>query len=133
IVGIVLGALMTRHPFYRSRMAVVVVVANVLVWAAVLLRSEPSPTWLVLLLAALTATGGPTSVIGFDIARTFTPLSAVGRATGLVNIGGFVAALFTMALIGVTLDLVEPAGMDAYDLGDFRLAMATQFVCWTIG
>lgn len=132
-VGMVLGALMTRHPFYRSRMAVVVVAANVVVWSAVLLRSEPSPTWLVLLLAAVIATGGPTSVIGFDIARTFTPASAVGRATGLVNVGGFVAALFTMALIGFTLDLVEPGGMDAYDLDDFRLAMAAQYVCWAVG
>lgn len=133
LAGFVLGALMTRQPLYRSRMAVVVACANVVVWTVVLLRPEPAPTWLILVLAAVVATGGPTSVIGFDIARTFTPASAVGRATGLVNVGGFVAALVTMALIGMTLDFVQPGGMDLYDLDDFRWAMATQYVCWGLG
>ena len=72
-------------------------------------------------------------MVGFDLARTFTPVQAIGRANGLVNVGGFTASLLTMALIGLVLDLAEPGGMAAYDLDDFRLAMAVQYVFWGFG
>ena len=87
---------------------------------------------LVLMLFA-TATGGPASMVGFDLARSFTPIDAVGRANGVVNIGGFSASLLAMALIGVVLDLRQPLGMAAYDLGDFRVAMSVQFLFWGLG
>ncbi len=38
-------------------------------------------------------------MVGFDMARTFVPVEASGRANGFVNIGGFTASLLTMALI----------------------------------
>lgn len=131
--GVVIGQLTTRLPFHRARTAIVVVLAIVAAWTAVLLVDGPSPVWLVLLMAACVATGGPTSVIGFDIIRTFTPVRAVGRATALVNVGGFVASLVTVALIGIVLDVVEPAGAGAYDLDDFRVAFAAQYLCWGLG
>ena len=43
-------------------------------------------------------------MVGFDLARTFHPSDRLGRATGVVNIGGFTASLVTIALIGVVLD-----------------------------
>src|SRR3546814_18403639 len=39
----------------------------------------------------------------------------------------------TMALIGIILDLLEPAGATAYDLTDFRVAMCAQYVFWLLG
>ncbi|QCX28649.1 MFS transporter [Nocardioides jishulii] len=131
--GIVIGSLTTRLPFHRTRTALVVVLAEVVLWSIVLLLDGPAPVWLILLTAAATASGGPSSVIGFDIVRTFTPVRAVGRATSLVNVGGFVASLVTVALIGIVLDLVEPAGAAAYDLGDFRIAFLSLYLCWVIG
>lgn len=131
--GIVIGSLTTRLPFHRTRTALVVVLAEVVLWTIVLLLDGPAPVWLILLTAAATASGGPSSVIGFDIVRTFTPVRAVGRATSLVNVGGFVASLVTVALIGIVLDLVEPAGAAAYDLGDFRTAFLSLYLCWAIG
>lgn len=131
--GIVIGSLTTRLPFHRTRTALVVVIVGVVLWTVVLLLDEPAPVWLVLVMAAATASGGPSSVIGFDIVRTFTPVRAVGRATALVNVGGFVASLVTVALIGIVLDLVEPAGAAAYDLGDFRIAFTSLYLCWAIG
>ena len=38
-----------------------------------------------------------------------------------------------MAVIGVILDLVEPAGMEAYTLGDCKVALAAQYVFWVFG
>lgn len=131
--GILIGMLSARYPFARSWVAIAVVAVQVVTWTVVLSLDGPAPTWLLLILAAAVATGGPASVIGFDLARTFTRTDALGRATGLVNVGGFVASLTTMALIGVLLDLVEPAGVTAYDLDDFRVAFCAQYLPWILG
>lgn len=133
VSGIVMGALVSRFPFYRSRMVLAVVALMVAAWTAVLTRSEPAPIWLLVLLVCAVATGGPASMVGFDLARTFTPVEASGRANGVVNIGGFLAALSTMALVGVVLDLREPRGITAYDLGDYRVALSVQYVFWVLG
>jgi hypothetical protein len=72
-------------------------------------------------------------MVGFDLARTFHPSDRLGRATGVVNIGGFTASLVTIALIGVVLDQLAPGGQQDYTLDDFRIAMSVQFVFWGIG
>jgi hypothetical protein len=72
-------------------------------------------------------------MIGFDLARTFVPAEAMGRANGLVNGGGFAASLLAMAAIGVLLDLVEPRGAAAYDVSDFRVAMCGLYPFWALG
>ena len=72
-------------------------------------------------------------MVGFDLARTFHPSSRLGRATGVVNIGGFTASLVTIALIGVVLDQLAPGGQEDYTLDDFRIAMSVQFLFWAIG
>ncbi|WP_110180405.1 MFS transporter [Nocardioides solisilvae] len=131
--GLVLGAAVSRWPWYRSWIVLGIVAVMATAWAAVLLRPDPAPGWLVVLMAFATASGGPASMIGFDLARTFMPVQALGRANGIVNVGGFVASLLTMAAIGLVLDLREPRGMAAYDLDDFRWAMATQYAFWLFG
>jgi len=72
-------------------------------------------------------------MVGFDLARSFTPAQETGRANGLVNVGGFTASLLTMALIGIVLDLSSSGGMDSYTLGDFKLALAVQYLFWALG
>ena len=131
--GLVLSWLVGRHPLYRSWIMVGVVVSMAVPWAAVLLRDTPSPMWLLVVLVCATATGGPASMVGFDLARSFTPSESLGRANGLVNIGGFSASLLTMALVGVLLDLRQPGGMEAYELDDFRVAFSVQFGFWAVG
>jgi sugar phosphate permease len=133
VSGLVLSALVARYPYYRSYLVVGIVAAMAAGWAVVLLRTTPAPMWLLVVLVCLIATGGPASMVGFDLARTFTPVQVVGRANGFVNIGGFLASLLTMALIGVVLDWREPRGATAYDLGDFRVAMCVQYVFWALG
>jgi len=133
VSGLVLSALVARYPYYRSYLVLGIVAAMAAGWAVVLLRTTPAPMWLLVALVCLIATGGPASMIGFDLARTFTPVQVVGRANGFVNIGGFLASLLTIALIGVVLDWREPAGAAAYDLGDFRVAMCVQYAFWALG
>ncbi len=133
VSGLVLGWLVGRLPYYRSLLVIGVVACMAVAWAAVLARSTPAPTWMIVVLAFTTATGGPASMVGFDLARSFTPVEAVGRANGVVNVGGFLASLLTMALVGVVLDLREPGGMAAYDLDDFRVALSVQALFWVLG
>ena len=72
-------------------------------------------------------------MVGFDLARTFHPVETIGRANGVVNVGGFVASLLTMAVIGVILDARQPGGAAFYRLDDFRLALSAQYVFWAFG
>ena len=102
-------------------------------WAAVLLWDGPAPVWLLVVMAFASASGGPASMVGFDLARTFIPVEKIGRANGVVNIGGFLASLLTMAVVGVVLDLREPRGADAYELADFKVALAMQYLFWAFG
>ena len=131
--GLVLASMVTRFPFYRSYMVLGVVGTMASAWAVVLLWPGPAPLWLLVVMAFTTASGGPASMVGFDLARSFTPVEASGRANGVVNIGGFLASLLTMALIGVVLDLREPRGSAAYDLGDFKVALSVQYLFWAFG
>ena len=133
IAGPVLGRMVTRHPYRRSQIVLGVVAASALAWAVVLVWPGQAPLWVLVVLVCVVATGGPASMVGFELARTLAPVSAVGRTNGLVNIGGFTASLLTLWLIGVVLDLVEPAGPTAYDLGDFRIAMSVQYILWAVG
>jgi nitrate/nitrite transporter NarK len=134
VVGLALGTMVSRYPFYRSWMVLGIVAAMAFGWAVVLARSTPAPVWMLVVLACLMATGGPASMVGFDLARTFIPVEASGRANGLVNIGGFSASLLTMGLIGVVLDRHSGGGgSGTYDLDDFRVAMSVQFVFWAFG
>jgi len=134
VSGLVLGTLVARYPFYRSWMVLTIVAAMALGWAVVLSRPTPAPLWMLGVLVCLMATGGPASMVGFDMARTFIPVEASGRANGFVNIGGFSASLLTMGLIGILLDRHSGGGgADTYDLADFRVAMSVQFVFWGFG
>jgi predicted MFS family arabinose efflux permease len=132
VVGLFLGRSVSRHPFRRSHIVVGVVAAIVVVWTVVLLWPGRAPLWLLVVLVCVMAVGGPASMVGFDLARSFTPMEAIGRANGVVNVGGFVASLLTMALIGIVLDLRSP-GDASYQLADFKWAMSVQYPFWGLG
>src|SRR5262249_4567048 len=77
--------------------------------------------------------GGPSSMVGFDFARTSNPSGRLGSATGIVNIGGFLASLTTIVGIGVVLDLVTPGGSTDYTPTAFTVAMSFQYLVWAVG
>ncbi len=133
VSGLALARLVARLPYYRSWIVVVVVLAMVVPWTAVLLWPGAAPDWLVVVMAFATASGGPAAMVAFDLARSFTPTHQTGRANGLINVGGFTASLLTMALIGIVLDLSSSGGMDSYTLHDFKLALAVQYLFWALG
>ena len=73
VAGPTIGRWTGRNPYYRSVVALGVVGAIALVWAVVLALPGRAPLWLLVVLVAVTAVGGPGSMIAFDLARTFHP------------------------------------------------------------
>src|SRR4029077_5682283 len=71
------------------------------------------------------AVAGPVSMVGFDFARTFNPSATLGTAQGMVNMGGFVAAVLVMQAMGLILDAAGDFSFDA-----FRLAWTVQYAVW---
>jgi sugar phosphate permease len=132
VAGPVVGVLVQRYPLRRSWLVLGVVGVNMSVWGLVLAWPGRAPLPVLVLLVVGLALGGPGSMIGFDFARTFNPPSRLGTATGVVNVGGFVAALLTIELIGLILD-ARTGGRAGYDIGDFKVAMAVQYVIFAVG
>ena len=131
VISPVLGRLVGRHPLRRSWMVLGIIASGVIGWTIVLAWPGHAPLWVLVLLVVSIAAGGPGSMIGFDFARTFNPSERLGTASGIVNVGGFVASLLLMFLIGVVLDIAGTG--PAYSLDAFRLAFCLQYVFWTFG
>lgn len=134
ILGPVLGALSARMPQHRSRALVLPIVGvQLIAWLVVVSWPVPAPLWLLAVLAMALATGGPGSMIAFDHARTHNPSHRLSTATGITNVGGFLAGLIAIFLIGVALDLQGAGTPETYSLEAFRLAFLTQVPLWFVG
>jgi MFS family permease len=132
-VGPLLGRLCAHWPLRRSVLVFGILAVTAGTWTAVLLLPGRAPLWLLVVLAVVLGTNGPGSMIGFDYARTENPVERIGSASGVVNVGGFVASLLTVLAIGAVLDALSPAGATTYSLGAFRAAFAVQYLFWAIG
>lgn len=130
--GPTLGHLAGRHPWHRSTMALGIVGAIAALWTVVLLWPGPAPLPLLVALVFVVGIGGPGSMLGFDLGRTSNPAYRQGSASGLINQGGFVAALIAVLAVGVLLDWRTPGGAD-YTLGSFHWAFAAQYPLWALG
>ncbi|WEK59801.1 MAG: MFS transporter [Candidatus Microbacterium colombiense] len=132
--GPVIGDLSRRLPNHRSLALVLPAVGvQMLAWLIVIALPGPAPLWLLYVLAAALATGGPASMIAFDHARTHNPSHRLSTATGVTNAGGFIAALIAIFLIGLALDLQGAGTPDTYSLDAFRLAFLMPVPLWIIG
>jgi MFS family permease len=133
IVGPLFGRLCGRWPLRRSALVFGILAATATVWTVVLLWPGRAPLPLLVVLVVVLGTNGPGSMIGFDYARTWNPAERLGSASGVVNVGGFVASLLTILAVGVVLDLLTPGSSTAYDLDAFRTAFSVQYLFWAIG
>jgi MFS family permease len=132
-VGPLLGRLCGRWPLRRSVLVFSILGATALAWTVVLAWPGRAPLPLLVVLVVVLGTNGPGSMIGFDYARTENPAERLGSASGVVNVGGFVASLLTILAIGAVLDLLTPGASTDYSLDAFRAAFAVQYVFWAIG
>jgi MFS family permease len=96
-----LGAIAGRHPARRG--AITTAVAFAVALGLGLLLGWPGghpPLALVAAVLCLSGFAGATSMLAFDLAREGSP-GAGGSASGMVNLGGFGAAIVAQSAIGV--------------------------------
>jgi MFS family permease len=130
--GPVVGVLVQRHPLRRSWLVLGVITANALGWGLVIAWPGRAPLAVLVVLVLTLGLGGPGSMIGFEFARTFNPPNRLGTATGIVNVGGFVASLLSILLVGLILD-ARTGGQATYDIVDFKVAMSVQYAIGAVG
>lgn len=133
VASVVLGPISSRFAAHRVQVTIGVTLLTAVTWVTVILWPGMPPTWLIIALIVIVPIGGPTSMISFDIARLHTPRSFSGFGTGLVNTGGFTAALVVVLLIGVVLDMLGAGSPDTYSLEAFKIAFAVQIPFWILG
>jgi hypothetical protein len=126
-IGPVVGMFTSRYPMRRSLLLLGLIATDALTWTAVLILPGPTPRWLLVLLIVVLSAGGPGSVIGFDIARTSNPSSNLGVAQGMVNMGGFLATLFVLAVMGAVM-----TAMGGFTPEAFRVAWLVQYPVWLV-
>jgi MFS family permease len=134
VAGPIVGILVARFPLRRSNVVLALVTMIFVLFAAVLAWPGIPPIGLVAALFIAIGTGGPGSLVGFDLARTFNPSHALGSASGIVNVGGFLGGFIGMLLIGIALDLINGvrvaggAVSSLYSFDSFRIAFLVPFV-----
>jgi MFS family permease len=129
VVGLVYGQVIARHHAARLPLALGTVAATATLWAVTLAfpvvsSAEHVPMWLLIVLCTVLGACGPASMIGFDFARPANPPERQGTASGITNMGGFVASMTTLFAVGVLLDATG---------GDYTVAFSAVFVLQAVG
>ena len=132
--ALLFGQLISRHHWVRTPLVFTVVLTTGGMWGLVLAWPGPRvPLWLLLVLAVVMGSNGPASLVGLDYARPVNPRERVGTASGIVNMGGFIAAVLAIFGIGLVLDLLTPGGGDTYTPHAFRLAFCVLYLPMALG
>ncbi len=106
LVSPLFGAVIGRRPAWRVPIAIGVCALTVLGWVVVSLGLGDHPAHAVVApLFVLSMFGGPTSMAAFALARDYNQPGILGTASGVVNVGGFVATVIVAVGFGWVLDL----------------------------
>ncbi|MFD8806680.1 nitrate/nitrite transporter [Streptomyces sp. NPDC059597] len=125
VVGLVYGQIVARHHAARLPLALGTVAATALLWALTLAwPGDRAPMALLLVLCVVLGACGPASMLGFDFARPANPPERQGTASGITNMGGFIASMTTLFAIGVLLDATGD---------DYAIAFSAVFVLQAVG
>jgi MFS family permease len=123
--GLVYGQIIARHHGARLPLALGTVAATAVLWAATLAwPGDHAPMALLIVLCVVLGACGPASMIGFDFARPANPPERQGTASGITNMGGFIASMTTLFAIGVLLDATGD---------DYTVAFSSVFVLQAVG
>jgi hypothetical protein len=123
--GLLFGRILSGTPAARMPITLTVIAATAVCWAAALAwPGGHPPLWLLVLLIVVMGGNGPASLVGLEYARVHNPGHRLGTASGIANMGGFLATIVSLLGIGVLLDAVSGGG-GTYSAGAFRLAF-----CW---
>ncbi|WP_051942645.1 MFS transporter [Streptacidiphilus rugosus] len=132
--SVLFGQLMSRRPGLRTPTVFLVVLVTGGVWGLVLAwPGGHVPVWLLVALVVVMGSNGPASLIGLDYARPVNPPERIGTASGIVNMGGFIAAVLALFLIGLVLDATTSGSAATYTPSAFRAAFTTLYAPMALG
>ncbi|MFC9277941.1 nitrate/nitrite transporter [Streptomyces collinus] len=125
VIGLVYGQIVARHHRARLPLALGTVAATATLWALTLAwPGVHAPMGLLLTLCVVLGACGPASMLGFDFARPANPPERQGTASGITNMGGFIASMTTLFAIGVLLDATGD---------DYTVAFSAVFLLQALG
>ncbi|WP_030805800.1 MFS transporter [Streptomyces sp. NRRL F-2799] len=125
VIGLVYGQVVARHHAARLPLALGTVAATAVMWALTLAwPGTHAPMALLLVLCVVLGACGPASMLGFDFSRPANPPERQGTASGITNMGGFIASMTTLFAIGVLLDATGD---------DYSIAFCAVFVLQALG
>jgi MFS family permease len=102
IIGLVTG----RRPAVRVPLAVAISALTVVgLLVLVTAFGDTPPHAYVIALFVFAAVGGPAAMVAFALARDYNATSTLGTASGVVNVGGFVATVVIALGIGWAIGL----------------------------
>lgn len=102
----VVGWLIGHRPIVRVPLALGVSAVTILGWLFLVVDfGAAPPVGYVVALFVVMALGGPASMAAFGLARDYNHSATLGTASGVVNVGGFMAAVVTALGVGWALDL----------------------------
>jgi MFS family permease len=129
------GVLLTHRSHQRIPYALTVIGLTGCALAAVLLWPGRAPTWLLVVLVCAYATNGAGSMIAFDIARGANPPESLGTASGMVNVGAFIASAVTLQATGFLVDRTGAghAATATAALDGYKAAFCFPFVLLALG
>ncbi|HEY2194366.1 MAG TPA: MFS transporter [Actinomycetospora sp.] len=133
VIGPLFGLASGRFPHRRVALIAGSVAAQVVAWAVVLAWPGTVPWPVLAALVVVLGSGGSASLVAFDVARSAVAPSQVGRASGVVNVGGFTSSLLVVALVGVLLDLQGAGAPVDWTTTAFGVAMAVHVPVALVG
>ncbi|WP_280725027.1 MFS transporter [Kitasatospora sp. MAA4] len=132
--SLLIGRLLARSARARMPIVLTVITATGCCWAAALAwPGGHPPFWLLVLLLIVMGSNGPASLVGLDYARSYNPAERLGTASGIANMGGFIAMVITLLGIGVLLDALSPGTGATYSAGAYRVAFCWMYVPMLVG
>ncbi|MCU1655964.1 MAG: hypothetical protein JWO57_620 [Pseudonocardiales bacterium] len=105
VTGPILGSVIGRRPFLRVPIGLAICAVTIAGWCTVIAGfGDHPPRGVVVVLFVIMMLGGPASMAAFALARDYNGARTLGTASGVVNVGGFVAAVVIALGIGWALD-----------------------------
>ncbi|MGV0326861.1 MFS transporter [Corynebacterium confusum] len=131
LIGPLHGKISARTGNARDLIAVGFSTLHVLFWAWFFSASEPRGLAAALGFAFIIALCCPSANYGFDLVREHLGRDVVATATGLGNMGGFIAGMLGAQSFAFLLDSHSQGA--AYEWGDFRYAAWAILAVWVVG
>lgn len=101
----VMGAVIGRRPILRVPIALTVCTLTIIGWLVLVAAfGDEPPRVYVIALFIVMMLGGPASMAAFALARDYNGARTLGTASGVVNVGGFLATIIIALGIGWALD-----------------------------